>query len=84
MGIPEMKKEIHDFIDHADERFLRLVYSMVENEQLEAGNNLFSTNNDDLITRAEKSLESISKGRVRDIRLFQKDVESWKKNQTIK
>ncbi|MDA3880919.1 MAG: hypothetical protein PF436_11065 [Prolixibacteraceae bacterium] len=28
MGIPELKKELHSYIDHADERFLKMVYAM--------------------------------------------------------
>jgi len=28
MGTSEIRKEIHDYIDHADERFLKLVYVM--------------------------------------------------------
>lgn len=28
MGTSEIRKEIHEYIDHADERFLKLVYVM--------------------------------------------------------
>ncbi len=28
MGVPELKKELHNYIDHADERFLKMVYAM--------------------------------------------------------
>ena len=28
MGIPELRKSVHSFIDHADERFLRMVQSL--------------------------------------------------------
>ncbi len=28
MGIPELRNELHDFINHADERFLKMVYAM--------------------------------------------------------
>jgi len=28
MGTPELRDEIHDFINHADERFLKMVYAM--------------------------------------------------------
>ncbi len=79
MGITDIKKEIHDYIDHADDRFLRLVYSMVENEQIEAGVNLFSTTEEDMIKRAKASLSSVSEGRTRNIKAFKKEVDSWKK-----
>jgi hypothetical protein len=28
MGVAELKEELHDYIDHADERFLKMVYAM--------------------------------------------------------
>ena len=28
MGVAELKKELHNYIDHADERFLKMVYAM--------------------------------------------------------
>jgi hypothetical protein len=28
MGIPELRKELHEYINHADERFLKMVYAM--------------------------------------------------------
>jgi hypothetical protein len=28
MGVPELRNELHDFINHADERFLKMVYAM--------------------------------------------------------
>lgn len=28
MGVPELRNELHDFIDRADERFLKMVYAM--------------------------------------------------------
>jgi len=82
MGIPDIKKEIHDYIDHADDRFLRFVYSMVENEQIEAGSNFFSGTSDEMIKRAGASLSSITEGRTRNIKGFKKDIESWKKQRS--
>jgi hypothetical protein len=79
MGTSDIRKEIHEYIDHADDRFLRLVYSMVENEQIEAGSNLFSTTTEDMAKRAKTSLQSVVEGRTRNIKLFKKEVESWKK-----
>lgn len=28
MGVPELRKELHNFINNADERFLKMVYAM--------------------------------------------------------
>lgn len=82
MNAIQIKEEIHDFIDHADERFLRLVYSMIESEKAEKG--IFITTNEEMINRAEKSLCSIENGKTRNIHEFQKDVESWKERRAIK
>ncbi len=45
MNTHQLKEEILDFINHADERFLRLVYSMVESEKSETG--FFNVTNDE-------------------------------------
>ncbi|MDB4334840.1 hypothetical protein OAA06_00625 [bacterium] len=81
MNARQIKEEIHSFINHADERFLRLVYSMVESEKLEK--EFFDTTNDEMITRAQKSLNSVETGKTRNIHEFNKDIESWKKNRAI-
>jgi hypothetical protein len=80
MNTVQIKQKILDYIDHADERFLRLVFSMVESEEIE--NELFSTPDDEMIKRAKKSLESVEKGNTRNIHAFKKDVDSWKKNRS--
>lgn len=82
MNTNQLKEEILDYINHADERFLRLVYSMVESEKSETG--IFNVTNDEMMERAKKSLKSVDEGLVRDIHEFNKDIVSWKKNRAIK
>ncbi len=81
MNAQQIKEEIHDFINQADERFLRLVYSMIESERTESG--FFNRTNDEILERAKQSLLSIEEGKTRSIHEFQKDIESWKKKRTI-
>lgn len=81
MDARQIKEEIHNFIDHADERFLRLVYSMIESEKNEK--DFFNTTDDEMVARAEKSLQSIEEGRTRSVHEFKKDIASWKKNRAI-
>ena len=81
MNARQIREEIHSFINYADERFLRLVHSMVESEKTE--NDFFETTNNDMTVRAQKSLESIENGKTRNIHEFNKDIESWKKNRAI-
>ena len=80
--VNQIKQEIHDFINHADERFLRLIHSMIESEK--AKNSFFDTSIDDMTERAKQSLKSVESGKTRSIYEFKKDVESWKEKRTIK
>ncbi|HYX05698.1 MAG TPA: hypothetical protein VE912_03110 [Bacteroidales bacterium] len=81
MDALKIKEEIHNFINHADERFLRLVYSMIESERGEKV--FFNTTDDEMIARAKKSLESVEEGKTRSIHEFKKDIASWKENRSI-
>jgi hypothetical protein len=81
MNTTQVKQKIHAFIDNADDRFLRLVYSMIESEESEK--DFFSTTDEEMITRAKKSMKSVDEGRIRDIHSFKKDVDNWKKNRAI-
>ena len=81
MNKTQVKQKIHDFIDNADDRFLRLVYSMIESEESEK--NFFSTTDEEMITRAEKSMKSVDAGKAKDIYSFKKEVDTWKRNRVI-
>ena len=81
MKVSHIKQEIHDFINNADERFLRLIYSMVESEKIE--NDFFSTTTGEMTERPKKSLKSVDEGNTRNIHAFKKDIESWKENRAI-
>ena len=74
----QIKQSIHEYIDNADERFLRLVYSIVESEDAESS--FFSVVDDEMVKRAKKSLQSIDKGNTRNVHAFKKDIDSWKEN----
>jgi len=81
MEANQIKQEIHDFTNHADERFLRLVHSMIESEKTE--NSFFDTSIDAMTERAKQSLKSVESGKTRSINEFKKDVESWKEKRAI-
>ena len=81
MKANQIKQEIHDYINYADERFLRLIYSMVESEKTEKS--FFDTTNESMTERAKKSLKSVENGHTRSIHEFKKDIKSWKENQSI-
>jgi len=77
----QMKEEIRNFIEQADDRFLRLVYSMIESERSEKG--FFNTTDGEIMERAKKSLKSMEEGKTRSIHEFKKDIASWKENRII-
>ena len=81
MEVNQIKQEIYDFINQADERFLRLIYSMVESEKTEKS--FFDTTAEAMAERAKQSLKSIENGNTRGIHDFKNDVESWKENRGI-
>jgi hypothetical protein len=81
MNTAQIKKRIHEYIDYADERFLRLVYSMVESEHAETS--FFTVPEEEMVKRAKKSLQSIDNGHTRSIHAFKKDVDTWKKKRAI-
>ncbi|MCG8582010.1 MAG: hypothetical protein MI866_18935 [Bacteroidales bacterium] len=81
MNARQIKEEIHSFINQADERFLRLVYSMVESEKSEKG--FFNATDGQMTERAEKSLKSVEEGKTRNIHDFKKDIASWKEDRAI-
>lgn len=74
MSSLQIKEEIHNFINHADERFLRLVYSMIESERSEK--DFYNTTDDEMMARAKKSLQSVEEGKTRSIHEFKKDIAS--------
>jgi hypothetical protein len=77
----QIKQEIRAYINRADERFLRLIYSMVESEKTEWS--FFDTTIEAMTERAKKSLKSVENGNTRSIHEFKNDIESWIKNRAI-
>lgn len=72
MDIRQIKEEINEYINHADERFIRLVYSMVEHEK--TNKDFFCSSNDEMIERAKKSMQSINDGNTRNIHDFKNRI----------
>ena len=79
MNTNTIRKKIHEYVDQADERFLRLVYSMVKSEEGSSEADLFDTTTEDMINRAKASLSSVEQGKTRNIREFKQEIDTWKK-----
>jgi hypothetical protein len=84
MDVKAAKQALHEMIDRIeDSELLNLYVKLLEREIGRTGTEFFRTNDKDLIKRAESSLKSIEAGNVRSLNEFKKDVEKWKKNQTM-
>lgn len=70
-------KEINEYLRKADDRFIRLVYGMIEADRKMAVG--FTTDNkpitrEDLISRARRSEDNIKKGRVKSSEQVRKEL----------
>ena len=84
MDIEDIKKEIHKYVDIADEHFLRLVHRLVENEQIKEAANAFSSTTDEVVKKAKETLSTVKEGLSKNLQEFEEKFESWKKQQSNK
>lgn len=77
-----VRREIHEYVDRADERFLALVHSMV---QAEKKNRSQSENLQklEMIRRAEQSEKEITEGKTISAEQFNTDFQQWKKEKRL-
>ena len=81
MGIPELRNELHDFINHADERFLKMVYAMskeYENSEL-IGYNVDGTaiTAKDLSNRVREASKRVKDGDYLTQEEIEKEINEW-------
>lgn len=81
MGVAELKKELHNYIDHADERFLKMVYAMsLEYKAPTAiGYNVDGTpiTRKELTHRATSASMRVKSGNFISHEEVEKEVENW-------
>ena len=83
MGTSELRKTIHDFIDHADERFLRMVHSMA-NEYVKSDNETvafragIALSKSQLYQELKEAEQEIDNGDYMSIEDFDKESSQWK------
>lgn len=81
MGIPELRNDLHDFINHADERFLKMVYAMskeYENSAL-VGYNFDGTSitTEDLSKRVRIASNRVKDGDYLTQEEIEKEINEW-------
>lgn len=85
MKTSTVRKEIHEYVDKADDRFLALVHSMVQVEK-KSKSQSGSLLKKEMIRRAEQSEQEIAEGKTISAKQFNADFQKWKreKRESIK
>ncbi len=81
MGTAELRKELHSYIDAADERFLKMVYAMSKeyNELDAVGHKVDGTpiTREDVKKRVRAASARVKAGNYITQEDLEKEVESW-------
>ncbi|HKK59154.1 MAG TPA: hypothetical protein VJ937_06725 [Salinivirga sp.] len=81
MGIPELRNELHDFINQADERFLKMIYAMSKEYKKPAnvGYNPdgSSITEIDLKNRVKSASKRVKSGDYLTQEEVEKEVKNW-------
>ena len=86
MSVSAIKDEIYQYLIEADDRFVKIVYGMVQADKNDAvSKKLFlKYSSQDLIDRTLASEEDIKYGRTTKIEDFKKEIDTWKTKRRIK
>ena len=81
MGIPELRKSLHNVIDKADERFLRMVQSMASEYSKDEGEEITlpgsPMNVEQYRTRIRKIKERVKAGHSTTHEDLEKEMNQW-------
>ena len=83
MGAVELRKELHNLIDHADERFLRMVHSLAseytkDESEVVAFRAGKSITKNQLYLELKEAEKEIENGDYLTIEEFEKESSQWK------
>jgi len=81
MGVQKLREELHDYINHADERFLKMVYAMSKeyNETAIVGYHVDGSpiSKETLVKRAKAASERVKSGDFITQEDVEREVENW-------
>ena len=81
MGVKKIREELHDYIDHADERFLKMVYAMSKEYKKSdvVGYNIDGSpiTKESLAKRAKAASQRVKSGDYISQEEVEKEVEDW-------
>jgi len=82
MDTEEIKKKIHEYVDIADEHFLRLVHGLIENEQFKSASDSFSAATEDVVNKAKETLSTVREGLAKNLKDLEDNFNAWNKKQS--
>jgi hypothetical protein len=81
MGVQKLREELHDYINKADERFLKMVYAMSKeyNKLDVAGFHIDGSpiTKEDLVKRAKAASQRVKSGDFVTQEEVEKEIENW-------
>jgi hypothetical protein len=81
MGVQKLRQELHNYIDHADERFLKMVHAMSKEYKKPAvvGYNVDGSpiTKESLVKRAKAASQRVKSGDYISQEEVEKEVENW-------
>jgi hypothetical protein len=82
MGVQKLREELHDYINHADERFLKMVYAMskeYKKEHIVVGYNVDGSpiTKEDIVRRAKAASQRVKSGDFISQDEVEKEIENW-------
>jgi hypothetical protein len=81
MGITELRTELHNFINQADERFLKMLYAMSReyNSSAVIGYNPDGTpiTQSQLVARVQEASQRVKEGNFISQDELEKEIENW-------
>jgi hypothetical protein len=81
MGVQKLREELHEYINHADERFLKMVYAMSKEykETDIAGYNADGSpiTKESLVRRAKSASQRVKSGDFITQEEVEKEIENW-------
>ncbi len=85
MNTQVVKQSLHQLIDQIEDKELLLLYQQLLERELKKMNSkdFFNNSEDEMISRAKASLQSIEEGKTRSIEEFKNDVDKWKAERVI-
>lgn len=84
MNAESIKRNIHQLIDGIeDEELLASYLKLLKKDTSNTKSNFFGHDEDEMITRAKASLQSVKEGRTRNLKDFKADFEKWRMERTL-